>query len=657
MPDNSWISPEYLKDLVTESESHPSRIAYLKASRRGWKWYLKRSGLIPIDDFDDDELPGQYATSRDNIIKETIDEALSIFLKNDPVIRRYPHHPSDADLVDDVDALYLSAWRNNGGRSVSSSVLRESIITGLSTVKVLWDVKKKQIAFEKLDPGSVYYDPFASNDKRALDCRYIVHKTRQRVDTILQRYGDEGAIALGLQEPKSKNAKRATYSQILSRMANMSAELLNRFVVASSGKSDEIVDPFIDVYECWIFPVVPGDWSLVTGESKVDDAGYPYGVVATMIEDYIVKIKANPFAGKAHRMTVNDGNIGTESVKIGSMRHPFIPSYWDRISDEDGNNRIYECMGVAEQMIPMQFNIDALRRLIMINLKTSAMPGGIVKEDDLAIALSEITRGPGELIPMKDKGRPVSESLQLFNGQDIPNGVFEMLERDGLKVKNRVGIRPGVSGQTPQQGTSHTPAMTIGAVQEAAFAPLWEHVKELGLVLEDMSVLMDGLMQQFYTPDAFMDVSEHGVARQVEWTKRHITANFRREVVAAATTSFFDVDRMNRLAEITAITNEALMSLNPDLIQSTINLLVNTGYPDAFDWIEQLRKKLQELQMQQQELEALGAAGLSQQAEPGIPGAEQAPQSDEMGEDELAGLDELIALTGRPAEELVALLS
>jgi len=208
-------------------------------------------------------------------------------------------------------------------------------------------------------------------------------------------------------------------------------------------------------------------------------------------------------------------------------------------------------------------------------------------------------------------------------------------------------------------GTSHTPPPTIGAVQEQDFGPLWEHVKELGLALEDMSILMDGLMQQFYTVGDFLDVSHEGEERRVEWTQRHITANFRREVVAAATTSFFDLDKRNRLAEVAAIANEALMSQNPDLIQSTISLFVNIGDPDTYDWVQQLREKLQQLQQQEQEMQALGALGLAQQtAQGGVPQEQgQLPQEgEEFGDDELAGLDELAALTGMSAEELMVAL-
>lgn len=657
MPDDSWITPEYLGTLKQESESHFTRNEYLARARMGWKWYKKKTGIVPTDDFDDEEVDHRHATSRDNIIKETIDEGLSIFLKNDPVVRLYPNFPEDNDLVDGVNKATLSAWRTEGGRAVTSSALRESFITGMSVAKVYWDVKKKAIAFFKPAPGDIFIDPFSNSDKRLTDCRYIIHRTRQRIDVVLQRYGTEAEIALGLRSPRGRKGKAATFGQLMSRFASMTKEVLNRQIPAGSGgNSDEIADPFIDVFEYWIFPVVPNDVGLVSGDGSLDDAGYPHGVVVTVIEDRIVKIKKNPFAGKAKKLVVDDvGLAETKSVDIGSMRHPFVPFFWDRLSDNDGNNRVYSCMGIVEQMVPMQFNIDAIRRQIYINAKTTANPGGIVVPDNLETPTTEITLGPGELIEAKDTVGGVGNVMQRWEGQALPSYIFEMIAADGANMKQRVGFKQGITGQFPR-GTSHTPAMTIGAVQDEDFGPLWEHVKELGFALEDMNILMGGLMQQFYKAGDFLDVSEQGQTRRVEWTQRHITANFRREVVAAATTSFFDLDKANRLSQVAAAANEAMLSENPDLIQSTISLLTNMGYPDAFDWIQQLRQKLQTLQQQEQEVQALGLAELTQQAAGGIPGAQGAPQEEGLSEEELGGLEELEGLTGMSMEELLIAL-
>ena len=153
MPDDSWITPEYLGSLKQESEQNAERATYLAKAKTGWRWYKKRTGIVPIDDFDDDEIDPRHATSRDNVIKETVDEARSLFLKNDPVVRRYPNYPEDADLVDDIDRAYLSAWRNERAKATVSSGLLEALVTGMSVVKVYWDVRKKAIAFRKPPPG------------------------------------------------------------------------------------------------------------------------------------------------------------------------------------------------------------------------------------------------------------------------------------------------------------------------------------------------------------------------------------------------------------------------------------------------------------------------------------------------------------------------
>lgn len=662
MPDDSWITIEYLGMLKQESENHISRTNYLTRARRGWQWYKKRAGLAPIEEFDDEEVPAHHATSRDNVIKEAVDEYLSIALKNDPIVRRYPHYPGDADLVDDIDKASLAAWRQARIRQVLATMQKEALIAGLSVGKVYWDIHRKRIAMEKINPDSLFIDPFANNDLRLTDVRYIIQKTRQRIDVVLRRYGVEAEIALGLRDAKGRTPKqKSKFSQVLARFANMPKEVLNRMVTGGGqNNSEEIADAFLDVYEFWIFPVVPNDVRLVSGDTKLDDAGYPYGVVVTTIEDRIVKTRANPYVKNATRITMDDRGLPkSERIKIGPMRHPYCPLFWDRVSDDDGNNRIYDCMGMVEQMIPMQFQLDAIRRNVSVHVRTTANPWGLIDQDMLDIPAEEITQRPGELIPAKNLGiRGISDAIYINNGAQMPNEVFAWMDRMAPEMKQRVGLRAGVTGGFPQPGTSHTPAMTIGALQEAAFTPLYEHINELSETIKDISVLMDGLMQMFYTVGDYMNVSEQGAQRFVQWSQRHVVANFRREVVAAATTSMFDMDKHNRLAEIAAVTNEALLQQNPQLIQSTIYLLVNMDYPWAFDWVQLLQQELQRLQQQQQELQQLGALGLMQ-GQGAIPeGQPQAlpPGEDGIDDDELAGLEELEGLTGVSAEELMMAL-
>lgn len=652
MPDHKWITIELLDDMDAEAEGHPSRLTYLKNVKRGWKWYKKRGGLAPMGEFDDEEIDPRHATSRDNVIKEAVDELGGLFLKNNPIVRTYPQpgHPEDGKLADDMDAIRLATWRDVGVPAVLASMLKESMIAGLSTGKVYWDYSNKiknnkgEVAIVKLSPKDVFFDPFATNDHRALDCRYIIHRTKQPIAILLQRYGDDAAVALGLRDSRGRAAK---YSRIVGRYLNMSREKLVRYLLGPGAVADgEQVDDSEEVREYWIFPITSGESDLVLGK-KIEDDGYPFGVVVTRILDHIVKVKANPFSSVKKRSTRTEEGFKTETLRIGSQRHPFVPMYWARDADEDSNNTIYECMGIVEPMIPMQSSIDRLRRNIEINARTLANPGGLVNEDAFEFPMEQMTMGPSELMAVKD-GFSFDEALRLHDGKQLPQYVFELLVHTEANIKQRIGIRPGVTSLSPLPGgTSHTPAMTIGALQQAAFTPLWPYVKEVDMTVHDISVLMDGLIQQFYTEGRFVDVSSEGSRRYVEWTNKHITANFRREVVAGTTTPIHDIERGQKLAEIASVTNEALLSNNPDLVQSTVYYLRNLRNPDAYDWMQLLEEKLESLKQQAQEMQQIGLQGLQQQALP------QEGQEADFSDEEVSGLESFSEETGMTPEQIL----
>lgn len=656
---DDWITIELLDAQIREAEDHPSRIKYLENYRKGMLWYRKEADIIPNAEFDDVVIPKENVATRDNLIKEGVDELTSIFMKNDPIVRRYPYYPDDADLADDIDAVAHAAWVKANLSGKMSSALFEAALCGLSVVKVFWDAKRKMVYMVKPAPGDLYIDPYASNDNRLMDCRYIVHKTRQRVDVVLRRYKDEAEIALGLRHPsgRKKSALAYKFKQTMKKFANMTKAEINEEVKEMGDGDDDRVDPFIDVYEHWIFPVTPHDMEGVIGDTDLDSAGYPIGVVVTRIKDHIVKIRANPFQKTESRQVENAyGMMVAEKVKVGAQRHPFAPLWWDRLADQQGNNYIYECMGMVEPMIPMQFNIDGLRRNIYIHARTTANPWGLYNKNALDIPPDAITMGPGDFYPLKDAIGAVGDAIYVHSGAQMSPDVWAFLQSDMDNIKPRAGLKPGVVGGYPQMGTSHTPAMTIGALQEAAFGPLWKRVKELTDCLLDVSILLDGHIQQFYTPGQFLEVSRDGIERHIEFTSRHVVANFRREVVSGTTTPLHDLERDQKLSMITAVCNEALMSASPDLIESTILYLKNLRYPWTYDWIELLNRKLFEIQQQQQQLAQLGAAGMMEQQQGIEPPAEEAMASEgepaEYNEQEMAGLEQLSRLAGRMPEEI-----
>jgi hypothetical protein len=163
-----------------------------------------------------------------------------------------------------------------------------------------------------------------------------------------------------------------------------------------------------------------------------------------------------------------------------------------------------------------------------------------------------------------------SEAIQILQGAPMPEFVFNMLMNDVQAIEKSIGLEPGVIGLFPQAGgTSHTPGVTVGALQEAAFGPLWVYVAELAAALLDASILFDGLIQQKYKPSRYMTVSNFGVPRQVQLTDRHITANFRRGIIQGATTPLADIDKQERVNAVVAIATNAIASQNPAIIADT----------------------------------------------------------------------------------------
>ena len=107
-----------------------------------------------------------------------------------------------------------------------------------------------------------------------------------------------------------------------------------------------------------------------------------------------------------------------------------------------------------------------------------------------------------------------------------------------------------------------------------------------------------------------MDTSEQGETRFVEINQRHISANFRLEVVAGTTTPVFDLERETRMAEIKDRVDVAIQSQNPAIMMSTVIYLVELRRPYAYQWIQLLHKQIELLEQQQARMAEYGAMGL-----------------------------------------------
>lgn len=656
MPDDDFITVEMLERILDEGELHPSRDAYLNHVRRGSLYYdATEKWWIPTDDFEDMEVPDEQPTSRENVIYDTVNEVNSLLLKNRPTVRTHPvGHPELSDLSDDMDKVLLAAWKNSFTRHVVRSMQKESCICGLSVGKVGWNPAAQrtgdgEVMIVKRAPAMCILDPFASNALRGTDCRYIVDITKQTPEAIFYRYGTDGAAALGLRDVRGRKGSFSSFIKLLERK-------VVGIVTGESSEEEEKVDRRVDVYEFWLFPVPGRESELAIGE-MVKEAKYPYGLVATMINNEIVRVMANPFAKRKSVMVGEGIEAKKETIEVGHKLHPFVLLYWSREADSEGQNGIYSCKGMVQQQLPLQFDVNRLSRAIMQNATTSANPGVDLIADALEIPSDRITMPPGGILRINPKyvGR-IDDVIRWHEGQQLPEYVYRFMmdKREGIKLAG--GLKPGMVGLSPT-GTSHTPEGTIFGMQQASFSRMWSPTDELDAALKDVAYRYLGLIQQYYKPGRWIDVSGRGESQYVEFQSKHIATQFSLEVVSGTTTPLYDVQKDTKLADIKDRVDAALATQNPDILESTRIYLVELDYPPAYSWVQLLERIIQRLTQEQAELQQLGATGLQMAGEGGMLGAQAGAGASPPAGGQEEGLTALAEELGVSEEELTRVLS
>lgn len=626
-----WVTPGLINWMIDITKRHPSRTKYLGDAREFRRWYRGNRFLAPMQGQDDMTIDDRNATSRRNIIGETVDELGSVLLKNNPMVRRRPYLPHHIDLADDLDSMWLWQWLECNGQSIYSSMMEDAQLTGLATCKVIWDPfvgypgRQGVIRLIPLPEGSVLVDPYASNNQRGRDARFIIHHARKFPEEIIAKFRRRGALAMGYTHAGAGSWNYANdmlgltnykLTQPLGGPGNLSAQSL--IASGTNTNSDSPNDPLEghkkDLYEAWIFPrTMYANDTLSRNDLKIGD--YKYGLVATMVDSQIVDIQPNPLF-KRKRLSVQD-DVGAESTKVmevGPKTHPFIFLWWKRSADEQGNRQFYHCMSMVEWMTSTQFNYNAIKRNVAIIARTLANPAMAYNKDHLAMDPSNIKMIPGQMFPVEGVQR-VSDVIQPLYPQGIPTDLVGMLRQDEDAIRQIGGIRPGLVGLFPDAGgTSHTPMGTIGTLQEGAFGPLWRYVRELDNSLVDLSTVMDGLIQLKYEPGHYMATSRRGRQFYLEWTGEHSVAQFQRKVVAGATTPVYDLEKEQRQAAVMQLTRDAVLSNDPRVVRLA---LIYTRSLYNFPWAEQYEQELQaelmRLEQVTQGLQQIGARDVGNQ--------------------------------------------
>ena len=634
-----WLKEPLLHRMIAEVEEDASYATYKENAARFYQAYRGPLGLGAIEGIDDTTINDRQATARRNFIAEAVDELESILMANYPMVKRWALDQRDAGLSDVQDEMFLASWEDSHGQFVASSMLRNAEITGLAVGKVVWNIENKtkdksgEVMFECLPYTGVKIDPKASNTQRGRDVRFIIHTVNQPRQDIVRKYGKPALDAMSMESPKGRDAKKK-------------AKTFSHMTEKEQASALDVDGGNRDVHEFWIFPRTQG-MSQMVGEDADPTSEFPYGLVATMVAGKIVRVIKNPYvSGKTRYYEDENGYEASERVLIGSKRHPFVFMWWKRISGVGGYNGVYDCMGMVEQMVPLQVNVNALRRNVAINARTTANPQLAINEDLIDDPIESIEQAPTGIIRVSQTQR-ASDAVHMLTPPQMPAYAFQWLMSEQAQIPQTAGLKPGVIGAIPGAGgTSHTEYESIGALQIASFAPLKKYVKELDAFLLDTSILYDGLMQQKYKQGRYLAVTRYGGEQTIEWTDRNITANFRRHVVLGATTAMYDIDKQLRINETAMLCKEALMTKDPEIIKVTILQIQNLDDPWKYEFLVALQDTYTRLTTELQQLQQLGAQGMA--AGGGPPGMGQLGAAE--------GIQALAAEMGQDPDELAAAL-
>ena len=609
-PDFDFINADLIKRMIKESKEHPSRVKFLSESKRAWKYYLATNKSYMTNDEDDIEIETSESRpiSYENLIYQSANNLVSLLLKNNSIVRHYPYNdrPEDSELADNMDDILAATWRPDGGNmsNVIQQMLLESIISGLGISKIFWDRSNKltgdgQVGGVKIPHADLFLDPYALNDQRGLDCRYIIHRTLHSKQYIRERFGLEGEIALGERNIHGKKKMSGSSDKWSRFLEYVSDELVNPLFGGGSSKDpNEKVQKREEVYEAWLFPNVSSDSNLLSGET-IEEKDFPYGIVAILIRDYVLKDKiiSNPNASEKQLSEPSQPYEIQPTVKahiIGSKRHPFAFMFWQPSADIEGNNYIYCTKGAVSNAIPVQISYNALSTNIQKNCLTLSNPAvKVIKGSVRNLPQDMITWKPGQIFEIDPKyvGR---DPISIIQGTQLPNDIFAMRNAKRQAISEIMGLNfllTGI-GNNPQIGTSHTPSSTIAGIQEASFAPLFTPVSELSRAIFDMSILIEGLFQQYYTEGRFLNVSDKGKKLAIVWKDAYLSASFIRQVVSGSTTPMQDIGRSQDVMMINQMVMAVLAQGTPEMMESVILTLKNLNKAYTFDWIELLQKAI-----------------------------------------------------------------
>lgn len=600
---------QFTSDLVTtlaryvdESETSDARKAFIDRSKKFWKLYRQEEWWIPSEEADAYE--GDRPVSIENILFPTVETLVSVFLKNVPTVQIEPFKPSDYDLTHEQNKHITYAMRESGFIPKLRDGSRNCWITGMQLYQTGWDASKTAVYgngecnFQAMPHEDVFLDPLPGLSD-VQQSRYVIFRYWRPIDMLLEKFGDAAAEVLGFRKRRGRPGGRGRY--IISD-EEASAILGGNRTTNDDEDWPSIYDPrgeLLPLYECWFRSTDPRD----TGDSVTNEALTTSRFkVAYLLNGSIVReAKPNPFRKYKRAERVVDEDIGPRRrIPIGHGEVPLIRQVAYAVKDEHGRDGLYQAMGVLEQLEALQWDINDLSRQMMINARTIANPPVIVNQDDLVYPNvgEQVTLYPGAKFVVSGN-RPISETIRIENPGSIPAFTQYLHQQKHLLKTQISGVKEFVAGDL-HKGTSHTTAEGTSLVSEASFSMMWTLIQNMELAMEGVVRHFSGLMQLFYRPGRYTNLSMNGEAVFTEWTSRNAQGEFDYTVISGTSTPLQDVERIRHLTFALQVVQPVLENPTPDNIRIALMTLESSNLPWTYEFVQYLRKRLEEVEQQEQ---------------------------------------------------------
>ena len=625
------LAVDTLMDFIISSKDSDSRQQFLVNASKFWELYRQRTWWIPSDNAEPYE--ADRPVSIENRMFEKVEIITSVFFKHIPIVELRPFKSMDYDIAREQNRHIVYAMKEARFLTNMREGTRETMITGMNIYHTGWDASKVDVhgngdcTFHSMAHDDVYMDPMPglTDIQRSRFCALCFWLPQ---DTVLERFGEPAAKAIGVDARKRKAGTKRTAPE----------HVVKHRLEVSSGGNENIIDIFdpkgdmIPVYEIWYRTMDFREHQLADGGGRKFNRTEPLGRVAWLVNGKKVKDISNPNRKyKRTNLVTDEEPIGdSRNIPVGHGQFPIIRQVAYQVQDRDRRRGLYDVMGILEQLESLQWDINDISRQMSINARTIANPPTIVNKQELVHPADpeQLILYPAMKIIVKGN-RPISEAIHIQQPPSIPSFVQYLHESKHRRMDSISGIKGFVAGNI-HQGTSHTTAEGTSIISEADFSQMWSLIYATEQAMVGIIRQFAGLMQQYYKEGRYISITENGQTFESEWSTRNINAEFTYDVVSGSSTPQQDVRRIQNVTFAQQVLQPVMENPTADKLQIAIFALEGADLPWTHEFLDWLRKRLEQVKeqelLQEQSQILMEASSLSQGgALPGSPGAPGAP--------------------------------